>query len=127
MKITSLDHFVLTVTDLEAACRFYHEVLGLEILTSAEGRKALKIGNRKINLHPLDSGFEPKAAKPSPGSADFCLLTEEPLASIINDLQRSGLEIELGPVPRQGASGPMLSIYLRDPDGNLLEIAEYLP
>lgn len=126
MNITALDHFVLTVSDLETACRFYGRVLGLEVVTSPEGRQALRVGRSRINLHPFPSPIQPRAARPSTGTADFCLLTAEPLPAVIGRLRDAGVEIELGPVPRQGAAGPMMSVYLRDPDGNLVELAHPL-
>jgi catechol 2,3-dioxygenase-like lactoylglutathione lyase family enzyme len=121
--ISSLDHLVLTVRDLGATARFYVEALGMELREFGEGRKALHFGRQKINLHLVGHEFEPKAAHPTPGSGDLCFLTERPLAEIDERLASLGYPIIEGPVARTGATGPIRSIYARDPDGNLVEIA----
>jgi catechol 2,3-dioxygenase-like lactoylglutathione lyase family enzyme len=121
--ITSLDHLVLTVRDVDATVRFYVEGLAMELRDFGEGRKALHCGGQKINLHVAGREFEPKAAHPVPGSADLCFLTERPLAEISARLEALGHPIIEGPVARIGAAGPIVSIYTRDPDGNLIEIA----
>jgi catechol 2,3-dioxygenase-like lactoylglutathione lyase family enzyme len=121
--ITGLDHLVLTVRDLDATVRFYVDGLGMRLETFGEGRKALHFGSQKINLHVAGHEFEPKAAHPTPGSADLCFLTERPLAEISERLALLGYPIIDGPVARAGATGPIRSIYTRDPDGNLVEIA----
>jgi catechol 2,3-dioxygenase-like lactoylglutathione lyase family enzyme len=121
--INSLDHLVLTVRDLDATVRFYVEGLGMEMREFGEGRKALHFGCQKINLHVAGREFEPKAAHPTPGSADLCFLTEQPLAEIGERFASLGHPVILGPVARVGATGPIRSIYARDPDGNLVEIA----
>ena len=118
-----LDHLVLTVRDLEATVRFYVEGLGMELRAFGDGRKALHFGAQKINLHLAGLEFEPKAAVPTPGSADLCFLTDRPLAEIGARLATLGCPVIEGPVARTGATGPILSIYTRDPDGNLIEIA----
>ena len=123
MQLDSLDHLVLTVRDSETTCRFYEHVLGMKAVTFGAGRKALQFGNQKINLHEAGREFEPKADAPTPGSADLCFLTALPLEAVIQQLQEAGVEIVEGPVGRTGATGPILSVYIRDPDGNLLEIA----
>lgn len=123
MKITALDHLVLTVRDLAATCDFYARVLGMEVVVSDGGRYALHFGAQKINLHEAGKEFEPKAIVPTPGSGDLCFLTDLPLADVIAHVETCGVAILEGPVPRAGARGPMTSIYLRDPDGNLIEIA----
>lgn len=123
MKIRQLDHLVLTVRDIESTARFYSTILGMEVVTFGDKRKALRIGDQKINLHPAGLEFEPKASNPTPGAADVCLLTDTPLAKVIAELQAEHIPIIEGPVERIGASGPILSIYIRDPDGNLIEIA----
>jgi catechol 2,3-dioxygenase-like lactoylglutathione lyase family enzyme len=125
MQITSLDHLVLTAGDVAATCAFYQRVLGMTVVTFGEGRKALSFGRQKINLHAAGHEFEPKAVKPTPGSGDFCLITELPLAEVIEHLQRENVPLVLGPVARSGAQGPMHSVYFRDPDGNLIEVARY--
>jgi catechol 2,3-dioxygenase-like lactoylglutathione lyase family enzyme len=122
--ITGLDHLVLTVRDLDATVRFYVQGLGMELREFGEGRrKALHFGSQKINLHLVGHEFEPKAAYPTPGSADLCFLTERPLAEVSERLASLGCSIIEGPVARTGATGPIRSIYTRDPDGNLVEIA----
>jgi catechol 2,3-dioxygenase-like lactoylglutathione lyase family enzyme len=121
--LCSLDHLVLTVRDLEATVRFYVEGLGMELRKFDEGRYALHFGAQKINLHLAGLEFEPKAAVPTPGSADLCFLTDRPLAEVGARLVSLGCPVIEGPVARTGATGPILSIYTRDPDGNLIEIA----
>jgi catechol 2,3-dioxygenase-like lactoylglutathione lyase family enzyme len=116
--IESLDHLVL-----DATVRFYVEGLGMRLETFCEGRKALQFGNQKINLHIAGHEFEPKATQPTPGSADLCLVTDRPLAEVSQRLEALGCPIIEGPVPRTGATGPITSIYTRDPDGNLIEVA----
>jgi catechol 2,3-dioxygenase-like lactoylglutathione lyase family enzyme len=124
MKIERLDHLVLTVANIPATCEFYARVLDFEVV-EANGRWALKFGEQKINLHQLDHTFDPKAAHPTPGSADLCFITiDEPEATIAH-LQSLEVAIEEGPIARTGALGPMTSVYFRDPDGNLLEVAKY--
>lgn len=123
--ITGLDHLVIPVTDLEAAVRFYQATLGLEAIRSAEGRIALAVGSQKINLHSLETDIHPRAAAPRSGGADFCLITDRPLTETIDRLARNGIDLIAGPVKRTGALGPMRSIYFRDPDGNLVEVAKY--
>ena len=121
--ITGLDHLVLTVRDLDATVRFYVEALGMRLENFAEGRQALHFGSHKINLHLAGHELEPKAAHPTPGSADLCFLTERPLAEIGQRLASRGYRVIEGPVARTGAIGPIRSIYARDPDGNLVEVA----
>ncbi|MDK1705638.1 VOC family protein [Serratia rubidaea] len=123
MKIERLDHLVLTVADIERSCQFYQQVLGFDIITFRGDRKALRFGQQKINLHRQGHEFEPKAHRPTAGSADLCFITSTPLAEVITELDDLGVIIEEGPVERTGAIGPLLSLYLRDPDNNLLEIA----
>ncbi|UFJ41933.1 VOC family protein [Brevibacillus humidisoli] len=124
--IIRMDHFVLTVKDLDVTCQFYTTVLGMEIVTFGGGRRALQFGEQKINLHEAGKEFEPKALRPTPGSADICFVTDTPISQVISHLQACGVEIEMGPVKRTGAVGPILSVYLRDPDQNLLEISNYV-
>jgi catechol 2,3-dioxygenase-like lactoylglutathione lyase family enzyme len=123
--IDHLDHLVLTVASIDASVAFYTSALGMKLITFGE-RKALRFGKQKINLHQLGKEFEPKALHPTPGSGDLCFVTETPLAEVISHLNAGNYAIELGPVPRDGAQGKMLSIYLRDPDSNLIEISNYL-
>jgi catechol 2,3-dioxygenase-like lactoylglutathione lyase family enzyme len=121
--IEGLDHLVLTVRDLDATVRFYGEGLGMRLETFGAGRHALHFGSQKINLHVAGHEFEPKAAHPMPGSADLCFLTDRALAEVGLRLGALGHPIIAGPVAQSGATGPIRSIYTRDPDGNLIEIA----
>ncbi|MBF0324455.1 VOC family protein [Magnetospirillum moscoviense] len=123
--IDRIDHFVLTVADIEATCDFYARALGFQVVTFGQGRKALAFGRHKINLHQNGREFEPKAHCPTPGAADFCLITERPLDEVAARLHREGIAIEEGPVARTGATGPITSLYFRDPDGNLVEVSRY--
>lgn len=125
ITLKTLDHLVLTVADIDRTCAFYHDLLGCEIVTFGAGRKALKFGEQKFNLHQAGHEFEPKAKTPRPGSADLCLITEDPIDRVETELRQAGIEIEEGPVQRTGAVGPITSIYIRDPDGNLLELSTY--
>jgi catechol 2,3-dioxygenase-like lactoylglutathione lyase family enzyme len=125
VNIDRLDHLVLTVADIEATCRFYERVLGMKTVVFGEGRTALHFGRAKINLHLAGREFEPKAHRPTPGSADLCLIAETPLAVVIEHMNTCGIAIELGPIARTGAEGAMTSIYIRDPDRNLIEISNY--
>lgn len=127
MRITSLDHLVLTVGDIAVTIRWYQTVLGMEPVTFGNNRRALAFGAQKINLHQVGKEFEPKAAHPTPGSADLCFLTDTPISDIIAHCAELAQPIIEGPVPRTGAMGPLFSIYLRDPDGNLIEIANPHP
>jgi len=123
IAIDHLDHLVLTVADLDRTCAFYSKVLGMNVETFGEGRKALRFGDQRINLHRAGHEFEPKAEKPTPGSADLCFIVKTPLAEVVAHFDRCGVAIELGPVERVGAAGSILSVYVRDPDANLVEIA----
>jgi catechol 2,3-dioxygenase-like lactoylglutathione lyase family enzyme len=125
MKISRLDHLVLTVRDVGAACSFYSLVLGMEVVTFGGGRKALLFGSQKINLHEKDNEFEPKPQTPTPGSADLCFISETPLDQVVEYLREQNVPIEEGPVERTGATGKITSLYIRDPDGNLIEISTY--
>lgn len=127
MKIDALDHLVLTVRSIDATLAFYSTVLGMEVARFAGGRKALAFGAQKINLHEAGREFEPKAARPTPGSADLCLLSSVALADVIAHLNDCGVPVIEGPVRRTGAEGPILSVYFRDPDGNLIEVSNRLP
>ena len=122
MKVDSLDHLVLTVADIERACVFYEAVLGMEHVES-EGRHALRFGTQKINLHQKDHTFEPKARHPLPGSADLCFLTSVPIPDVLTHLARCDVPVVEGPVARTGATGRLLSVYVRDHDDNLVEIS----
>ncbi len=126
MKLNNLDHLVLTVRDLEVTCEFYSRVLGMEVMTFGGGRKALSFGRQKINLHQAGQEFEPKAMVPTPGSGDLCFITNTPLVEVIEHLKKCNIDILEGPVSRTGATGPIESVYLRDPDGNLIEVSNYV-
>ncbi|WP_323784043.1 VOC family protein [Thalassovita sp.] len=125
--LAALDHLVLTVADLSETVAFYSDVLGMraERFDAADNsnRWALYFGTQKINLHQAGAEFLPKARNATPGSADLCFLSQTPVDDWVLHLAETGVEIEQGPVPRSGATGPIQSIYLRDPDGNLIEIS----
>ncbi len=123
MYVEQLDHLVLTVEDIDTTCSFYSRILGMKVIEFAGGRKALSFGSQKINLHKCGREFKPHANNPTPGSADLCLLTSMPVDNVIGYLREQKVEIIEGPVRRTGAKGEIVSVYLRDPDGNLLEIA----
>ena len=125
MRIDRLDHLVLTVASIEAAAEFYTRVLGMGVVTFGAGRTALTFGTSKINLHEAGKEFEPKARRPTPGSADICLIVEDDIAEVMAELAATGVTVEEGPVPRTGATGPITSCYLRDPDQNLIELSNY--
>ena len=125
MKIDRLDHLVLTVADIERTCAFYAGVLGMEVVTFGAGRKALLFGRQKINLHEVGREFEPKALRPTAGSGDLCFIADGNLEAVVTHLGACGVAIEEGPVDRTGATGPIRSVYIRDPDRNLIEIAVY--
>ena len=123
MRVLRLDHLVLTVASIAKTVEFY-KALGFEPVTFGEGRTALAFGHHKINLHQTDRTFEPKAKSPMPGSADLCFVVAS-LADAKMAFDRAGVALEEGPVRRTGALGPIQSLYIRDPDGNLLEFSEY--
>jgi len=125
IRIDRIDHLVLTVFDLERTIDFYSRVLGMEPVTFAEGRRGLAFGRQKLNLHQAGREFEPKALKPGPGAIDLCFISETPLAQVMEQLKAHGVAIIQGPVPKTGALGPMMSVYFRDPDGNLIEVSNY--
>jgi catechol 2,3-dioxygenase-like lactoylglutathione lyase family enzyme len=125
--VDRIDHFVLTVTDLAASLRFYERVLDARIVPPHQGQgpTAIAFGRQKINLHVRGHEFEPKARVPTVGAGDFCLITEAAIETVEQHLKACGVAIEVGPVPRMGALGKMTSVYFRDPDGNLVEVAKY--
>jgi catechol 2,3-dioxygenase-like lactoylglutathione lyase family enzyme len=125
ITIEHLDHIVLTVADIDATIAFYTRVLGMAALTFGESRRALAFGPQKINLHRAGHEFSPCARRPTSGSADFCLITKMPLDAAMAHVQACGVAIELGPVDKTGAIGPLRSFYFRDPDGNLVEVSNY--
>ena len=126
MNIDHLDHLVLTVADLDVTVDFYTRVLGMREVTFGEGRKALSFGAQKINLHQAGKEFEPKAERPTPGSADLCFIVATPLEEVIAHLETQGVAILEGPVRRTGATQPIRSVYVRDPDFNLIELSNPL-
>lgn len=124
--IERLDHLVLTVADIDATLAFYARVLGMRAVTFGQGRSALAFGTQKINLHAAGAEFEPHAQRPTRGSGDLCFITATPLADAMARVRNCGVAIEEGPVERTGATGRLLSFYFRDPDGNLIEVANVL-
>ncbi len=133
LTVRRFDHFVLTCRDVAASIRFYTEVLGMREVTFGSGRKALAFGQQKINLHAAGQAAEGAggnvaaiAARPTPGSADVCLIVAEPLSAVVAHLAACGVPVEEGPVIRTGAMGPIESVYVRDPDGNLVELSRYV-
>jgi catechol 2,3-dioxygenase-like lactoylglutathione lyase family enzyme len=125
MQIERIDHLVLTVQDIAVTCDFYSRVLGMQVVTFGDGRKALQFDQQKINLHERGKEFEPKAMRPAPGSGDLCFITRVPLQQVMDHITSCGVEMIEGPVKRAGAVGPIESIYVRDPDGNLIEVSNY--
>jgi catechol 2,3-dioxygenase-like lactoylglutathione lyase family enzyme len=123
VQIRALDHIVLTVADPEATVAFY-ERLGMRREEFGEGRLALRFGDHKLNLHRAGRPIQPHARRPTPGSADVCLLVEGTLDAVERELELAGVVFELGPVERTGATGRIRSLYVRDPDGNLVELSE---
>jgi catechol 2,3-dioxygenase-like lactoylglutathione lyase family enzyme len=124
--LETIDHLVLTVSSIEASLKFYTRCLGMTEVTFGSGRKALAFGRHKINLHQRGHEFLPNATHAMPGSADLCFLASVPLEQAMLRLRENGVAIEEGPVERTGAMGRIRSVYVRDPDGNLLEISEYV-
>ena len=132
LTASRLDHLVLTCRDVAATIRFYTEVLGMREVTFGAARKAVAFGQQKINLHAsgqvgqgAGGSVTAVAARPMPGSADFCLIVAEPLDNVIAHLAACGVPVEEGPVVKTGALGPIESVYVRDPDGNLIELSRY--
>jgi catechol 2,3-dioxygenase-like lactoylglutathione lyase family enzyme len=125
VKIDHLDHLVLTVREVEVTCAFYLRVLNMQPVTFAAGRRALSFGRQKLNLHPADASISPHALHPTPGSADLCFITSTPIGEVVARLQGLGVAITEGPVRRTGATGPITSVYFRDPDSNLIEVSVY--
>jgi catechol 2,3-dioxygenase-like lactoylglutathione lyase family enzyme len=125
-RLARLDHLVLTVASIDTTVGFYTGVLGMTEVVFGNGRRALSFGQQKLNLHQAGQEFEPKAARPTPGSADICLIVDADPDTIAAWLHGRGVSVDEGPVPRTGALGPITSFYLRDPDGNLVELATYV-
>ncbi len=125
MNIARLDHLVLTVADIARTCDFYAKVLGMEVIHFGEERTALRFGRQKINLHAADAIPGLVADRPTTGSGDLCFITEVPIAEVVTHLNACGVPIIAGPGPRAGAIGTIQSVYIRDPDQNLVEISNY--
>lgn len=123
--INRLDHLVLTVADLEATKAFYCDILGMRFDAFGAGRQALHFGQQKINLHIQGKELEPKAQTALPGTADLCFIVDEPLNVVAEKLTAGGVSIMEGPVTRTGAVGAITSLYVRDPDQNLVELSTY--
>lgn len=126
LSISHIDHLVLTVGDIETTVNFYTKVLNMEEVAFRQGRKALCFGNQKFNLHQKGKEFEPKALQPTPGAIDICLITETSICDVVGHLKECGVRVEEGPIQRTGAQGPITSVYFRDPDGNLIEVSNYI-
>jgi catechol 2,3-dioxygenase-like lactoylglutathione lyase family enzyme len=126
LQIDRLDHLVLTVASIDDTCDFYTRVLGMEVSRFGEGRTALKFGRQKINLHEVGKEFVPRAAHATAGSGDLCLISATLLNDVVQHLEDCGVTIIEGPGAKTGATGPIRSVYFRDPDGNLVEVSEYL-
>jgi catechol 2,3-dioxygenase-like lactoylglutathione lyase family enzyme len=123
VRVQRIDHVVLTVTDLARTIEFYERVLGMNAVTFGEGRRALALGDQKLNLHQAGREFEPKARAPTPGAIDLCFTTDVPLDEVEAHLRECAVAIELGPVDKIGARRALRSLYFRDPDGNLIEVS----
>ena len=123
MRVLRMDHVVLTCRDVDATIAWYERALGMRAVAFAEGRRALAFGDQKLNLHQAGREFEPKASVPTPGAIDLCFTTDVPLTEVAAHLSREGIAVEVGPVAKTGARGALRSLYVRDPDGNLVEIA----
>ncbi len=126
MNIDCIDHIVLTVKDVQATCDFYSKTLGMEVVRFGNGRTALSFGSQKINLHQVGKEWEPKAHRPTTGSGDLCLITSIPIAQVVQHLSACGVKVIEGPAEKTGACGPILSVYFRDPDLNLIEVSNYI-
>ena len=126
MRVNRIDHLVLTVADIDRSVEFYTRVMGMDKIEFGEGRIALAFGEQKINLHQLGQEFEPKAKNVRQGSADLCFIVDTSIAQAITEFRQQGIEIIEGPVDRTGARGNIVSAYLRDPDGNLIEVSNYV-
>lgn len=123
MRVLRIDHVVVTARDPGRTIDFYERVLGMRAVTFGDGRRALTFGDQKLNLHQAGREFEPKAAAPAPGAIDICFTTDVPLDAVVRHLEACGVPIEAGPVDKTGARARLRSVYLRDPDGNLVEIS----
>src|SRR4051812_41798395 len=125
MQIDRIDHLVLSVSNMERTISWYERVLGMPPVTFSGGRRALAFGRQKVNLHQAGAELEPHAARPTRGSADLCLISALAVPEVLAHLQAHEVPVELGPVARTGATGPITSVCIRDPDGNLIEVSTY--
>ena len=125
MDVDRIDHLVLYVEDIETTCEFYERAVGAETRVFDNGFTTLQVGDARINLHPAGDEWDPHARNPARGAGDFCLITGHPIEAVVDHLGAAGIEIIEGPAPRNGALGEMTSVYVSDPDGNLVEIAAY--
>ena len=125
IRIDRFDHLVLTVASIERTCAFYTQALGMDVAVSNEGRTALRFGDQKIHLHEAGHEFDPKAKTPTPGSGDLCLVAASPISEVLAHFAEHGIAVEEGPIRRTGATGPIDSVYIRDPDANLVEVSNY--
>ncbi len=125
MKISRIDHIVMTVNNVDVTCEFYSRTLGMDVITFGNGRKALSFGVQKLNLHEVGKEFEPKAHRPTPGSIDLCLITEIPIDKVLDHLASVNVAVLEGPIKRTGATGAIISVYFRDPDQNLIEVSNF--
>lgn len=126
MLISNIDHLVITVKSIKDTCWFYETILGLEIISFGDNRKAIKVNDQKINIHVAGNELNPAARYPTPGSADLCFISPDQISEVIAYVTTYGIKVERGPVKRDGVFGEMDSIYIRDPDGNLIEISHYV-
>ncbi|SER20536.1 Catechol 2,3-dioxygenase [Amphritea atlantica] len=126
MQVERIDHLVLTVKDIDETVGFYTSVMGMEKVVFGEGRVALSFGCQKINLHQLGKEFEPKAGRATSGSSDLCFIIKQPVEQVIAHLKACNVPVIEGPVNRTGATGKIVSVYFRDPDGNLIEVSNYV-
>ncbi|WP_243793893.1 VOC family protein [Saccharopolyspora gloriosae] len=125
INIDRVDHLVLTVADVDRAAEFYERILGMRTVTFPGDRRAVSFGQQTVKLHAASELVEPTATHPVPGSANLCFVTEQPISEVQEHLRANDVRIEEGPVGRTGTFGPITSLYLRDPDGNLIEVARY--
>jgi len=126
IKIKSMDHLVITASNLRTTVDFYSRVLGMEHVEFGDGLHAMHFGDQKFNIHDASTDVTPKAENIVPGSEDFCLLTETPISEVVDHLQACGVAVEEGPITRSGAAGTLDSVYFRDPDGNLVEVSNVI-
>jgi len=126
ITIDRLDHLVLTVADVERAVAFYETVLGMTTQRDPGRPVSVHFGHQKINLHQIDRTIDPRARAPTAGSGDFCLIATTSIEDVVGHLRSQGIAVEVGPIERTGATGPILSVYFRDPDENLIEVSRYL-